>query len=138
MFRSSYTIQPNIQMSVSARGCTLNTTASSLPISMDIQLTQRIGCRYLNHPMIKPHIRNQLLRGIEGLKHPPFRHPDMNTEARLLHACLYAYQKHACNNPDIGWDDLSTVLLNAICEAVGDGAFVQWNEGMGEDTDTNT
>lgn len=88
--------------------------------------------------MISPYVKLKLLNGIEGLKHPPFKHPDMNTEARLLHACLCAYQKHACSNPDIGWDELSTVLLDAICEAIGDDSYVKWNEGLGEEPDTNT
>lgn len=88
--------------------------------------------------MINQIIRCKLLRGIDGLKKPPFKHPDMNTEARLLHACLCAYQKHVCDHPDIGWNELGEILHNAICESIGDDAFVTWNDGLGEDPDTNT
>lgn len=76
----------------------------------------------------------KLLNGLEGLKKPPFG--EMDTKDRLLHACLCAYQKHHCGNEDIGWTELGNILHTAICEAIGDDAFVAWNESSGWSEET--
>lgn len=70
-----------------------------------------------------------MFNGLQGLKKPPYAH--MMTEDRLLHACLCAYRKHHCGNEDIDWTELGNILHNAICEAMGDDAFVEWNESSG-------
>jgi len=78
---------------------------------------------------IDPEVKQQLLCGIIGLRNPPYHHPGMDTQARLLHACLCAYRKHVSMNSNLGWDELGEILHNAICEAIGDNGFVEWNEG---------
>jgi hypothetical protein len=78
---------------------------------------------------LDPVVMRQLLQGIIGLRNPPYHLPGMNTEARLLHACLCAYRKHVSGNENLGWDELGDILHNAICEAIGDDGFVEWNEG---------
>ena len=70
--------------------------------------------------------RRALLNGARGLKDPHWR--DMTTEDRLLHACLCAYRKHVSGDDLIGWERLGEILHNAICESIGDDAFVEWNE----------
>ena len=46
----------------------------------------------------------------------------------LLSACKTAYRKHHKGDASIGWEELSDILHNAICEAIGDKEFVKWNE----------
>ena len=46
----------------------------------------------------------------------------------LLHACQMAYKKHHKGDDSIGWEELSDILLNALCESMGDDEFVKWNE----------
>lgn len=38
------------------------------------------------------------------------------------------YRKHVNMDDSIGWDELSDQLCNALCELIGDDAFVEWNE----------
>jgi hypothetical protein len=48
---------------------------------------------------------------------------------RLLYVALLTYLKHVQGNDNIiGWNELGDELHSAICEAIGDDAFVQWNE----------
>ena len=68
------------------------------------------------------------LGGISQLINPDYH--TMSTNDRLLHACLCAYTKHQHDNQHIGWDELGNILLDAICEAVGDDAFCKWNESI--------
>jgi hypothetical protein len=44
----------------------------------------------------------------------------------LLEACKMAYRKHHLNDQSIGWDELSEVLLNALCNTMGDKGFNEW------------
>ena len=42
---------------------------------------------------------------------------------RTLKLC---YKKHVVNDPDIGWDELSSELGNALAEIMGDKEFCEW------------
>jgi len=77
-------------------------------------------------------VQCELLNGLKGLKSPPWQH--MTTHDRLLHACLCAYRKHVMMNDDCGWDELATILDDAIREAIGDPDFTAWtlNEWDGD------
>ena len=44
----------------------------------------------------------------------------------LLEACKVAYRKHRLNDDSIGWDELSDILLNALCNEMGDVGFQEW------------
>lgn len=44
----------------------------------------------------------------------------------LLSACKMAYRKVHLNNADIGWDELSDCLLDALCNAMGDDGYQKW------------
>ena len=52
-------------------------------------------------------------------------------ERLLLAAVQLAYRKHHLNEPQIGWDELSTALLNALCEVMGDEGFQKWLKEVG-------
>ncbi len=75
-------------------------------------------------------IQENLLANVEGLTKPDYH--ELNKEAgrndRLLHACLAAYAKHTLDKDDIGWGELSDILQSAICNEIGDDAFVAWCE----------
>lgn len=45
---------------------------------------------------------------------------------RLLDACKAAYRKHHLNDDSIGWAELDTILLDALCNSMGEGAFNTW------------
>lgn len=47
-------------------------------------------------------------------------------EMRLLRAVKLAYQKHCLNDDGIGWDELGDILLDALCEAMGDDGYQKW------------
>jgi hypothetical protein len=70
----------------------------------------------------------ELLEGVEALTKPDYH--KLNAHAgrndRLLHAVLCAYAKHDLNAEDIGWDELGDILQSAICNEIGDNAFVVW------------
>ena len=51
-----------------------------------------------------------------------------STEQCLLKACQAAYKKHHLNDDSIGWTELSDILMNALCNAMGDEAFCEWLE----------
>jgi hypothetical protein len=44
----------------------------------------------------------------------------------LLEAVKASYRKHHLSSIDIGWDELSDILLNALCVALGDKGFQDW------------
>jgi hypothetical protein len=44
----------------------------------------------------------------------------------LLGAVKAAYLKHHLNSDTIGWDELSDILLNALCAALGDKGYQDW------------
>lgn len=50
--------------------------------------------------------------------------------SQTLKALKLAYRKHHLNDDRIGWDELSGVMRDALCEAMGDGDFCQWLEAI--------
>ena len=54
---------------------------------------------------------------------------------QLLNAVKLAYRKHHLNDDSIGWEELSVVLLDALCDAMGDEGYEAWMKDMmaGED-----
>lgn len=46
----------------------------------------------------------------------------------LLEVVKLAYRKHHLQDTTIGWEELSEALHNALCNAIGDDAFVEWNK----------
>jgi hypothetical protein len=50
-----------------------------------------------------------------------------------LEALKLAYRKHNLQDDSIGWDELSAVLLDALCEEMGDVGFQQW---LGEQSES--
>lgn len=44
----------------------------------------------------------------------------------LLYACKMAYRKHHLNDDSIGWNELSDILQEALCNAMGDSEFILW------------
>jgi len=53
---------------------------------------------------------------------------DDTTEERLLKVLQQAYRKHHLGDQWIGWEELSTIMANALCEAMGDAKFQAWVE----------
>jgi hypothetical protein len=47
-------------------------------------------------------------------------------EQELLEAVKLAYRKHHIGDDRIGWDELSEVLLCAICNTIGDEEYNKW------------
>ena len=48
----------------------------------------------------------------------------------LLNACQAAYRKHHVSDESIGWDELSSILLDALCNAMGDNGFQKWIDAV--------
>jgi len=44
----------------------------------------------------------------------------------ILEAVKESYRKHHLSAADIGWDELSDILLNALCVALGEKGFQDW------------
>jgi hypothetical protein len=44
----------------------------------------------------------------------------------LLDVIKLVYRKHYLNDDSVGWEELSTILHNSICNALGDDAFIKW------------
>lgn len=44
----------------------------------------------------------------------------------LLDATKMAYRKHHLDDTSIGWDELSDILMSALCNEMGDLAFQNW------------
>lgn len=44
----------------------------------------------------------------------------------LLNACKLAYRKHVLNDDSIGWSELGDILLDAICNEIGDNGYQKW------------
>jgi hypothetical protein len=66
-----------------------------------------------------------LLESITALTEPNFH--KLNEDGnRLLHACLCAYAKHSGDCQNIGWNELDQILVDAICEEIGDDNFHKW------------
>lgn len=70
-------------------------------------------------------VSSPLLAGIEALSNPDYHALNRRGE-RLLHAVLCAYAKHHMGDPEIGWEQLSDILHDAICNEIGDDAFCEW------------
>jgi len=47
-------------------------------------------------------------------------------EIILLEAVKVSYKKHCLGLESIGWDELSKVLLDTLCEVMGDVGYQQW------------
>jgi len=71
-----------------------------------------------------------LLSGVEALTKPNYH--SLNKKAgrndRLLHAVLCAYAKHSLDCDDIGWNELGNILHSAICNEIGNEAYIAWGE----------
>ena len=71
---------------------------------------------------------------LEGGKTPAARLGELEAEiARmkkendiLLDAAKAAYRKHHLDDSNIGWDELSGILLNALCDVMGDKGYQDW------------
>jgi hypothetical protein len=46
--------------------------------------------------------------------------------ARLLVAVQAAYKKHHMNDDNIGWEELSEILHDGLCFAMGDDGYCAW------------
>lgn len=83
----------------------------------------------VSNPLNEP-----LLSGIDALVkadyHALNQHDGRND--RLLHAVMCAYAKHVLGNEDIGWNQLGDILHCAICNEIGDDAYIQWGERIKE------
>ena len=44
----------------------------------------------------------------------------------LLLACQSAYRKHCLSDDTIGWEELSEILLNVLCNVMGDKGYQDW------------
>lgn len=44
--------------------------------------------------------------------------------------CQMAYRKHALDDESIGWDELSDILKESICNAIGDEGFLLWMDHL--------
>ncbi len=47
-------------------------------------------------------------------------------DKQLLAAVQAAYRKHCLGDDYIGWDELSNILLNALCNAMTDEGYQKW------------
>ena len=47
---------------------------------------------------------------------------------QLLEAVKLAYRKHHLEDDSVGWDELTSALCDALCEAMGDAAFQAWQK----------
>jgi len=45
---------------------------------------------------------------------------------RMASALRMAYLKHHCLDTSIGWHELDDLLLDVLCEVMGDRAFQAW------------
>ena len=52
----------------------------------------------------------------------------------LLYAVKWAYRKHCLNDDSIGWEELSVILKDALCNAMGDEEFIIWLKGESDKT----
>lgn len=49
---------------------------------------------------------------------------------RLLSALQMAYRKHHCGDDSIGWNELSDVMCDSLCEVMGDEGFQRWVDSI--------
>jgi hypothetical protein len=48
------------------------------------------------------------------------------TRGSLLHAVQSAYHKHHLGDDSIGWDELSDIMCDALCNEMGNVGFQKW------------
>jgi hypothetical protein len=48
-----------------------------------------------------------------------------------LEALKMAYLKHALSDDSIGWEELTVILCDALCNEMGDEEFSNWLREMG-------
>lgn len=74
----------------------------------------------------------ELLSGVRGLTNPAYRKINIadGRNDRLLHAVLCAYTKHHLEMDIVGWVRLGEILMNAICNEIGDDEFKAWLNRM--------
>lgn len=51
-------------------------------------------------------------------------------KGKLLHAVQMAYRKHHLDDDSIGWEELGNILLDALCETMGDEEFIKWKNNI--------
>ena len=44
----------------------------------------------------------------------------------LLAACQAAYRKHHMDDDSVGWNELSDMLLDALCNSMGSDGYHKW------------
>jgi hypothetical protein len=55
----------------------------------------------------------------------------------LLYACKMAYRKHYLGDESIGWEELSEVLLEALCNHMGDEGYIIWINELTREKENN-
>jgi hypothetical protein len=71
-----------------------------------------------------------MLNGIEGRKVIDDFNCLISLNDQLLEAVKAAYLKHHLGSDTIGWDELSNILLNALCAALGDKGYQDWADSV--------
>jgi hypothetical protein len=51
---------------------------------------------------------------------------------KLLNVVQVAYRKHHLSDESIGWDELSDIMLDALCESMGDKGYKKWLQALQE------
>ena len=46
----------------------------------------------------------------------------------LLSAVQITYRKHHLNDDSLGWDEVSDILHNTLCNVIGDEGYIKWIE----------
>ena len=71
-----------------------------------------------------------LAGGVQAIVKPNYHTLNVHAgrDDRLLHAVLCAYAKHHLDCPDIGWAQLGDILHDAICNEIGDEAYIKWGK----------
>lgn len=49
-----------------------------------------------------------------------------DNSGELLEAVKLAYRKHHLNDPNVGWEELTDKLRDALCNALDDEGFSKW------------
>lgn len=52
----------------------------------------------------------------------------MKGQTELLGVVKAAYLKHHCGLDNVGWEQLSNMMCDALCNAMGDTQFQRWLE----------
>jgi hypothetical protein len=66
-------------------------------------------------------MKQKVLIGVKVVCDPP-----------LLKAAKLAYRKHCMGDDRVGWEDVDSALLDALCEVLGDRGFERWRKTVGE------